>query len=183
MIDWLIKRAMRTPYFHLEGYMERYWLVPYRQASFRTLSRTVHDDGKGNVEGFSFVVSDGTGPVSFWRRPIAWCFQRLGIAIRVHHILRSDEGRDPHDHPWPFVTVILRGGYYEHRFDKDGAHTSSEWHGAGSILFRRAAYYHMLETTPDNTAWTLFITGPKVQKWGFKPLHQPKIPYDQYLKD
>lgn len=24
--DWLIGRAMRTPYYHLEGYQERYWL-------------------------------------------------------------------------------------------------------------------------------------------------------------
>lgn len=24
--DWLIRRAQRTPYFHLEGYMERWWL-------------------------------------------------------------------------------------------------------------------------------------------------------------
>lgn len=24
--NWLIRRAMRTPYFHLPGYMDRYWL-------------------------------------------------------------------------------------------------------------------------------------------------------------
>lgn len=27
LIDKLIERAKRTPYFHLEGYMERYWLI------------------------------------------------------------------------------------------------------------------------------------------------------------
>lgn len=28
--DWLIKRSMRTPYFHLDGYMDRWWLFnPY----------------------------------------------------------------------------------------------------------------------------------------------------------
>lgn len=28
--DWLIARAKRTPYFHLEGYMDRWWLFnPY----------------------------------------------------------------------------------------------------------------------------------------------------------
>lgn len=25
--DWLIRRAMRTPYSHLPGYMQRYWLL------------------------------------------------------------------------------------------------------------------------------------------------------------
>lgn len=27
LIDLIINRAKRTPYFHLEGYMERYWLI------------------------------------------------------------------------------------------------------------------------------------------------------------
>lgn len=178
MIDWLIKRAMRTPYFHLEGYMERYWLVPYRRVIEHKITLP---HGDRSAARYSEIATDGTGPVSFWRRPVAWCFQRLGIAIRVHHILRSDQGRDPHDHPWPFMTVILKGGYFEHRFDKTGAWAGSKWHGAGSVLFRRAADYHMLELPRGETAWTLFITGPKVQKWGFKPLNQPKIPYDQYL--
>jgi len=29
MADAIIKRAIRTPYEHLPGYMERYWLLPY----------------------------------------------------------------------------------------------------------------------------------------------------------
>lgn len=180
MINWLINRAKRTPYFHLPGYMERYWLVPYNKAIFRALSRTVHDDGCGNVDGFSFVVSDGTGMVSPLRRPFTWALQKLGIAVRIHHILRSDTGRDPHDHPWPFVTIILRGGYWEHRFHEDGIWAGTKWHGAGSVLFRRAKDFHMLELPPSKTAWTMFITGPKQQTWGFKPVHGPKIPYYEY---
>lgn len=26
VVDWIVRRAERTPYFHLAGYMERYWL-------------------------------------------------------------------------------------------------------------------------------------------------------------
>lgn len=29
MIDQLIEKAKQNPYFHLEGYMERYWLYPF----------------------------------------------------------------------------------------------------------------------------------------------------------
>ena len=36
-------------------------------------------------------------------------------SVKLHHILRSDDDRDLHDHPWSFVSVILRGGYWEHR--------------------------------------------------------------------
>jgi hypothetical protein len=37
--------------------------------------------------------------------------------IKLHHILRSDEDRDCHDHPWSFLSIILAGGYFEHRPD------------------------------------------------------------------
>lgn len=186
MIDWLINRAKRTPYFHLPGYMERYWLVPYNAV----ITRTLHDVRpiivNGTVVGESNVsrlVVDGTGPVNPWRRPFARLLQKMGIAARIHHILRSDQGRDPHDHPWPFVTIILRGSYYEHRFDRDGRWAGTKWHGAGSVLFRCAKDFHMLELPQGKTAWTLFITGPKQQTWGFKPLIGPKIPYHQYKNE
>lgn len=35
--------------------------------------------------------------------------------IKLHHILLSDEDRDCHDHPWSFLSIILWGGYFEHR--------------------------------------------------------------------
>ena len=41
--------------------------------------------------------------------------------LTLHKIVKSD---DPifHDHPWPYMTVVLKGGYWEHTpvFDKDG---------------------------------------------------------------
>lgn len=33
--------------------------------------------------------------------------------VRIHEILRSDEDRDLHDHPYDFVTFMLKGGYIE----------------------------------------------------------------------
>ncbi len=37
-----------------------------------------------------------------------WTFQ-----LRLHHIYRADSGRDPHNHPFRFLTFILMGGYIE----------------------------------------------------------------------
>ena len=180
MVNWLIKRAMRTPYYHIADYMERYWLVPYNvvierkpfaDAGYKSLA-------PGGLE--DYTVTDGTGPVT-WRRPIAKLLQLCGIAARVHHILRSDAGRDPHDHPWPYLTVILKGGYFEECFDEEGAPIDTRWRGAGSILFRRANSLHKLRVPSGETAWTLFITGKKQQTWGFKPPGQPKVPHWQYV--
>lgn len=169
MIDWLIRRAERTPYFEIPGYMRRLWLVPYRQR----ISREINEG--------TAVTYDGTGPVSFRERPIAWCFQRFGIAIRLHNILRSDDGRHPHDHPWPFLTIILRGGYYEMLFDERGACTSMTWHGPGSILFRRANTWHQLIVPQGGgkECWTLFVTGRWRHTWGFL-VDGEKVNYRDY---
>lgn len=169
LIDRLIVYAERTPYFHLPGYMRRLWLVPYRQR----ISREINEG--------TAVTYDGTGPVSFRERPFVWCIQRLGIAIRLHNILRSDAGRHPHDHPWWFLTIILRGGYYEMLFDEYGVCSTMKWHGPGSVLFRRAHTFHRLLVPTDDAkpCWTLFITGPKAQTWGFL-VKGKKVNYRDY---
>lgn len=169
--DPLIKRATMTPYFHLindEGdpYMLRYWLVPYTyQGSHST---------------------DGCGPVKFWHRPLAWLLQKLGIAIRIHCIMRSDSDRALHDHPWDFVTVLLDGTYYEHRpvYD-DGLYAGDSLtrYEAGSVLFRRASDLHRLEVPEGQMVWTLFITGPRKQAWGFVENLANKVYYRDYLDE
>lgn len=172
MVNWLINRAKRTPYFHLPGYMNRWWLVPYAQV----IKRKVVCPGFGQPDE---TATDGTGPVDRRERPIAWRLQQRGIAIRIHEILRSDLGRDPHDHPWPYTTVILKGGYHEHRFDDQGYLVSVKWHGPGSILRRPANSWHKLILPEGTTTTTLFITGRKCQTWGFNT-PDGKVPYYDY---
>lgn len=167
--DWIIALAKRTPYFHLPGYMDRFWLVPYAKAISREVAE-LHS-----------VSYDGTGPVAFRQRPFAWVLQRFGIAARVHHILRSDEGREPHDHPWPYLTIILKGGYYEHRYEDDGRLRGVKWHGPGSVLYRPAGSWHMLKLPQGDTAWTLFVTGRYVGTWGFLTPTGKEL-YYSYLK-
>lgn len=172
IVNRLIERAIETPYYHLinnDGtpYMDRYWVVPYVEAG---------------THG-----SDGTGPVSFKGRPFAWMMQKLDIAARVHNIRSSDDDRAHHDHPWPYLTIVLRNGYWEKRpvYDKDGAYLgdSRVWHGPGSIILRSADSWHRLEVAEGKPAWTLFITGKYVQKWGFlaDAVKKIKVPYNVFL--
>lgn len=156
--DRLIRRAMRTPYYHLGDYMERYWLVPYNQT-------IVHADGK----------THGTGLVPWLKRPIARLLQSFGIAVRIHRIRRSDTGRDYHDHPWHFCSVILHGGYRE----CTPTRPRGQWYGAGWVLFRKATDWHRLVVPWPGDAWTLFITGPRIQRWGFL-VDGKKVPYTEY---
>lgn len=167
--DPLILRATMTPYSHLDNgeYMLRYWLVPYAQANKPPERR-----------------EPGCGPVSFFHRPVAWALQKLGIAIRVHGIMRSDSDRAYHDHPWNFVSVILDGAYWEHRPVYDlglFSGESAERFETGSVIFRRAADLHRLEVPDGQVVWTLFITGPWKQNWGFVADPGYKVPWKEYL--
>lgn len=83
-----------------------------------------------------------------------------GPSARFHLILRSDPGRDLHDHPWDFTSVILRGAYTE------VTHTGETTYRAGDVIVRRAEDPHRL-ILDDGPVWTLVRTGPVRRRWGF----------------
>jgi hypothetical protein len=90
--------------------------------------------------------------------------------IFIHKFLRSDPD-DVHDHPWPYATLILKGGYYEWvpTFDSTGIKISEtrHWRGAGHFRFCSATSYHRIELKPDVECWTMFMPGPQGREWGF----------------
>lgn len=107
------------------------------------------------------------------------------LNIYVHKFLRSDDDRALHDHPWWFVSIMLRGRYLEHR--PDGIRERR----APSIAFRRADLAHRVElfvgcrmlngriVLDPEPVWTVIITGPKRRHWGF---HCPKrwVPWEDF---
>jgi hypothetical protein len=90
--------------------------------------------------------------------------------VTLHKIVKSDE---PilHDHPWPYLTIVLRGGYWEHTpvFNRQGKKIAEfqEWRGPGSIIKRSANEFHWLELEEGKSATTLFFMGPQQRDWGF----------------
>jgi hypothetical protein len=54
-----------------------------------------------------------------------------GWSLRFHVFLRSDRDA-PHDHPWPFWSLVLASSYREENHDKDG-NISSVLRQVGSI--------------------------------------------------
>ena len=164
-------------YGHLDGYMERWWIV----------------------------------------KAVA---NKSRMAVRLHHILRSDRDRAMHDHPWENASLVLRGGYWEatpgayrDAFEAgielaapelqrlhstihtdSGAEVSRAdkltlaaagvlWRRPLSFTRRRAEDLHRLILPAGTTAWTVFITWPKRREWGFATpqgwVHN--VPYVQEL--
>ena len=97
-------------------------------------------------------------------------------AIYLHHILRSDEDRDLHDHPWPFTSLVLLGGYWEEEPWIEGttpetwrSFTARTWRGPLSVIRHQAKDYHrVILGDVDRPAWTLVFRGPRERRWGFR---------------
>lgn len=111
-----------------------------------------------------FIIGNATGPymLRWYIMPRnRWC------NVYLHKIVRDDDDRALHDHPWASVSLLLNGDYYE--ITPCGG---KRLYRAGSVIFRGAKYTHRLECSCDHfgdplPCWTLFITGPKVREWGF----------------
>ena len=117
------------------------------------------------ITGRSDIVDNGTTYMKRWR-----FIHTKAFGVRIHKIERSDQDRELHDHPFSFVSIILKGGYIEETVD--GRKT---FYGPGSILFRSADTLHRLDlvkTVPgvngtETPAWTFVIRGPERRQWGF----------------
>ena len=75
--------------------------------------------------------------------------------IIIHRMLDDDHGEGVHNHLCPYVTIILKGGYWE---------TTSKgkfWRKPGYIGFRRYNNRHSLKIPEGKCAWTLLLVGPK----------------------
>lgn len=104
--------------------------------------------------------------------------------IFLHRFLRSDPD-DVHDHPWPYFTLILRGGYWEwvpqfnNKGDKIGE--IAKWRAPGHFRICSAHSFHRIELDPDVDCWTLFVPGMKQRDWGFLVKNR-WVQWEQYLK-
>jgi hypothetical protein len=104
--------------------------------------------------------------------------------IFLHKFLKSDPD-DVHDHPWPYATLILKGGYWEWipNFDSVGRKVGEYqvWRGPGSFRICSANSYHRIELDPTVECWTMFMPGPQKREWGFL-VNNKWIHNDEYIK-
>ena len=91
-----------------------------------------------------------------------WVIPRNPFAnLYLHELLKSDDDRAMHDHPWANRSVLISGSYIEHT--PEGVFTRR----AGDVIERAATALHRLEVIPGERTISLFMTGPKLREWGF----------------
>ena len=101
--------------------------------------------------------------------------KRVG-GVFLHRMNAPDPGWDLHDHPWTFVSLILKGGYVERRAN---VRTPLIYHEKprrlGSLGATRLDQAHTISRLRGRTSWSLVIHGPRVRLWGFYVPHPVAI--------
>jgi hypothetical protein len=135
---------------------------------------------------FPHFTIDGPDREPYMTRFYLWRCDSFNIYI--HHLMRNDMD-DFHDHPWAFVSLILKGGYIEVTPNNipDGLaqeliYLRTKWKRTNSdtwevirpfrLVFHRAEDAHKLilrntRQRGPKPCWSFVITGPKRRSWGF----------------
>lgn len=84
------------------------------------------------------------------------------LGIYIHRFWASDYSIF-HDHPWSFISLVLKGWYKEHLPDNTVVNRT-----AGSFRFRAAEEFHWIDCQGQpGSCWTLFIRFKPHREWGF----------------
>lgn len=128
-----------------------------------------------------FDIPDRVDPSKVYLRRLR-IIQTPRGAVYLHWIFMADGDRDPHDHPWNFWSLVIRGGYLEKLLGiplitRVGEVTYPEW---GKWSFRKMprGKAHSILTVQPGTI-TLVFTGKRSSTWGFYT-KQGFVPFDQY---
>jgi len=90
------------------------------------------------------------------------------FGVFLHHFVAGDAPTEFHDHPWSWgLSLVLRGGYLEERRRREERATTRRWLGPGRFNLILPGMFHRVELRDSRPAWTLFVHGPKVRRWGF----------------
>ena len=119
-----------------------------------------------------------SNPNRMFRRRLIYCedgqvyLMRFPLLVTPWFMLMLHRFHRPdpaclHDHPWPFWSLVLWGGYWELYERADGIRGIA-WRRPGSVAYRPATWKHRITTLhPRRATWTLILTGRKVRGWGF----------------
>lgn len=103
--------------------------------------------------------------------------KRIGN-IYLHHFLHDDDDRAPHCHPWPSLSLMLRGHLRELYLDDQNREHWRELK-APSVVYRSATFRHRLIVV--RPAWTIFCTGRVVRQWGFWCENKRFVPWEDFV--
>ena len=111
----------------------------------------------------------------------------IGWGVMLHEIHRPDADPHEHNHPWKwFLSIVLRGGYVESRNSDPPIKVPGGWlantqlHVVRRFNWKTNKDFHRIACLLGTSVWTIVITGPRVQEWGFYT-QGGVVPWKKYL--
>jgi hypothetical protein len=121
-----------------------------------------------------FVIGNQDNPYLLRWRTVQPTKNNGGIYL--HCILRDDDDRALHDHPWDFHSHIIQGSYREITSeDPEGT-----VYGPGTVRYVTAETLHRLVVV-EGPVWTIVCMGKKRRDWGFQ-CPQGWIPWQEFVR-
>ena len=90
------------------------------------------------------------------------------FGVLWHRIFLPDSDRDPHDHPWPFASFVVRGGYREQIYPDPASldrFIVRDWKRFSWHIVGTEAAHRIIHVSPGTI--TLILTGRRLREWGF----------------
>lgn len=126
-------------------------------------------------------ITNISGDELYLRRWSLWL--PFGWSLKIHKIVRADDDRCQHDHPWNFIRIILWGGYVEERGSKRV--TLKPWRpwAPWRIYPAVGVFKHRIDRLLNGEFnWSLILCSPKVRSWGFFT-REGWIPWKKFVED
>lgn len=124
------------------------------------------------------TIMDMTGKKDYLLRWSLWL--PGGVSLKLHKIVRTDEDRCEHDHPWWFIRFILWGGYTESvngkKYDIKPWRPWAPWR----VYPCRPSFRHRIIHLPRKISWSFVICGKSKGFWGFYT-KEGWIPWQQFI--
>lgn len=147
------------------------------------------------------VVGQRSPRWAFWDKMIIPCgdgeeylarlrlVQTPWFGIFLHDIYEPDADRDPHNHPWPFISILLRGSYTERVYPLPGDMNPRMWRYFRTHKHRRFSAHRMGRKSAHRITHlrgkvkTLIFTGKRAPEgWGFF-IDGVYFPWQDYERD
>ena len=120
--------------------------------------------------------ADGRVYLRLWR-----LWRGRFFSVCLHRFMAPDESECAHDHPWPFVSLVLLGGYVEEvRPDGDSAAAARVRRGWLSLASRGSTHCHRVVACRPGWTWTLVLTGPRRRSWGCRTRAGAWVPEERF---
>lgn len=133
------------------------------------------------MEGFRVPDIDDPDKDYLWRLRI---IQTPLFGIYLHKLCGPDSRAELHDHPWPFISFILHGGYRENVQCNCGFE-HCDYYAVPRHIYRMNVKrynnsYHWIAELDRTPTWTLVLVGRRRRVWGYLDRDGKRTDFDKH---